>query len=459
MKPTYYSKLINSINADIIQTGTRQQFDSISIDSRNIQKGDLFWAIKGEKFDGNKFAREVAFKGASGVVVSDSSETKVQDGCWILNVSDTLKAFQIWAQIYRKQFTCPIIGITGTVGKTTVKTMISSLLAHEMEIVHTAGNLNGQIGVPLTLFNLKDSTQIGVVEMGISIPGEMNRLVQMVHPETAVLTYISPVHMEFFKNMEQLLTEKTNIFGAKNNLKYAVINCDTIWIDKVKNRVPVKPILYGSSKSADYRIERFEDNGIKGSRFIAVTPSGNMEIALPFSGKHNAVNSLAAIACMQLYQLTDEQIISGLAKTQPVSMRMEFREINGITFINDAYNASPEAMKVALESLSNITGKRHIAILGDMLELGDYEIQAHENLATDVMKNSVDILVTVGELSTNTADSVIKLGFPREKVISVADAESAAELLPFLVEKGDIILLKGSRRLKLEQIEKKFMDS
>ncbi len=380
---------------------------AVSIDSRTVKSGELFIPIKGPKFDGHDFIDEARKKGAL-----------------VLDVKDGNKALQKLAKEHRAKFKIPIIGVTGSVGKTTTKDMLASILAQEKLTLKNEENYNNEIGVPLTLLKLNKQHKYAVIEMAMQGLGEIELLADIVRPNIAIITNIGEAHLEFLKTKKNVAKAKSEIFKYQTKNDFAIINADDEYFEhlKVKHKKS-KIITFGILEKAD------------------ITTKTLRGIKLPLPGQHNIYNALAAIAAAKLLGIKKKSIKKGLETFKASSKRMDiFDHPSGIRIINDTYNANPQSMEAALKVLS-IHQARKVAVLGDMFELGKKSIPAHKRIGKLARKLGVDEFITVGKLSKNMkANHHFK------------NNQAAITGLKKLILKGDAILIKGSRGMKMEEI-------
>jgi len=376
----------------------------VSIDTRTIQSGELFIPIKGEKFDGRKFIPLALKKGAL-----------------VLEVKDGLKALHQLAAYHRSKFKIPVIGVTGSVGKTTTKDMIASILSQEFPTLKNEENFNNEIGAPLTLLRLNKKHKAAVIEMAMQRLGEIHLLAEIVRPSIAVVTNIGEAHLEFLKTRKNIATAKAEIFNFLKQENWAVINQDDEYFEHLKSRV-----------------------GGRGSRVVTfgiiekatVTPKDLEGVKLPLPGEHNIYNALAAIAVARILKVKNKSIRQGLEKFYPSSKRMEvINRADGVKIINDTYNASPQSMAAMLKTLASIEGRK-IAVLGDMLELGKAAKSAHRRIIALARKLKINKIYTFGRL------------WPR----AAKNKKTLIKMLKKIIRPHDIILVKGSRGMKMEEV-------
>jgi len=456
-------ELIEAVSGKIIQGDQDCLIKGISIDSRTLIPGDLFFAIIGPNFDGHNFIVEAFRKGAVGSVVCKGASTLLQNeqiekNKIIIEVKDTLSALQDWSKYYKDKFNTFNVCVTGSNGKTTTKEIIAHILSQKFPLLKSSGNYNNEIGIPLTLLQLNKSHKLLVTEMGMRGLGEIKTLTNFITPDLAVLTNIGEAHIG-------LLGSKDNIFKAKSELLesldkdgIAILNRDDLYFLKALKIVKDKKIYtFGIENRSDIIADNISIVSDKGTRFTLVIQNGkSKEIYFPLLGRHNIYNALAAAAAAFALGIELDLIEKGLSSFKPLGLHMQLSNFyNGIKILNDSYNASPLSVKSALETLAEIAQKNiKIAILGDMLELGEKADFYHREIGKEVAKLSIDILITVGPGGKIIAQSSKEEGMAEERVFSFEKNEkiNLSKKLLSLTKPGDYILLKGSREMKMEEI-------
>jgi len=418
-------------------------FTGVSIDSRTIQKGELFVALKGTRFDGHDFLKEALDRG-SGAIVSVPPAQSIK-GKTVISVKDTLKALQDIAHHMRLQRKVPVVGITGSNGKTTTKELIAVILSSRYRVLKNAGNLNNHIGLPLSLTKLNKADEVAVLEMGASAPGEIGQLCEIAVPEYGVLTNISPSHLEGFKDMEALRNTKLEIL---NYVSTAIVNADDVFLmEGIKARNFTGRVLrYGIKNDADTYATDIKLHE-KGSTFLLHFGKDEcIEVHPKISGRFNIYNLIAAASVSHLFTIDPKEVKNVIGSFKGVPMRLEVKEKDGLKVISDVYNANPASMEEAIKELVRLKKKRAIAVLGDMLELGSYEQEAHRGLLSWMSDLPVDLLIAVGPLMSSAASEF------SGKVYKVQSAIEAGEILKDICREGDTVLIKGSRAMSMEKV-------
>ena len=421
----------------------------VSIDSRDVDENTIFFAIKGERFDAHDFIKDVADKGVGAIV----SHKKVECSAPIIYVDDTKKALLEFASYYRHSIdNLLVVGLTGSVGKTTTKEMVACVLAQKGETIKTEGNLNNEIGVPKTLFRLESSTKNAVVEMGMDGAGQISVLTKCAKPDCGIITNVGVSHIENLGSREGILNAKLELLEGLPKGAPLFLNGDNDMLSTVKTD-DYKVIFFGiENKNCDVLAEEITEIGLA-TEFVAVKGDIRQKITIPTVGIHNVYDALTAFAVGLEYGVSPEKIAEGLLNYTPSGMRQRIKEAGGITVIEDCYNASPDSQKAGLNSLSKIAKDRKIAVLGDMLELGSYSETAHRNVGEYAAESNVDMLFTYGKESQFMADSAKKAGL--NKVFAFTDKDELTKSLLTELRTGDTVLFKASRGMKLEEIIEK----
>jgi UDP-N-acetylmuramoyl-tripeptide--D-alanyl-D-alanine ligase len=435
----------------------------VSTDSRSIRRGDLFVALQGDRFDGHQFVPAVLAKGAAGAIVHDGYQwegkrTKSigsRQQPFLFGVRDPLFAYQQLATHHRSRFTIPVVAVTGSNGKTTTKDMVGSVLVQRWRTLKTEGNYNNRIGVPHTLFRLTARHQAAVIEMGVDHQGQTTRLCEIVRPTIGLITNIGPDHLEFFGGMEGSAQAKAELLDMLPADGTAVLNADDPYFDYLAARARCRVVSFGRLERAHVRAINVVSDARKGTTFGLLLPgkSRPTAVVIKVHGMHNVTNALAAAAVGFSLNLTGVMIAQGLAKFRPAAMRSQVITHHGVQIINDCYNANPASMQAALQLLGEWNPARErIAVLGDMLELGRDAEHMHRDVGRFAAGLGLSRLVVCGQLGKEIAAGARQEGMSQTAIVEVADAASAADLLKKFVRRGDVVLVKASRGMRMEQI-------
>lgn len=419
----------------------------IVTDSRKAGEGSLFVAIPGERVDGHKFIPNVASQGALAVISEQTLETPP---CPYILVKDSMEAIKAMAEYYMQQLNIPVVGITGSVGKTSTKETIASVLAQKYRVLKTDANFNNELGLSLTVFRLREEDEMAVLEMGIDDFGQMHRLAKIARPETAVITNIGWCHLENLKTRDGILQAKTEIFDHLRENGHIIINGDDDKLSTVGTVHGIKPVHFGLDEKNEYYADEIESQGFRGISCRIHTPQGSFSALIPIPGRHMVYNALAGTAVGCTYGLTLEQIKQGIETLQSVSGRFHIIETGKYTVVDDCYNANPVSMKASLDVLKEAKGRK-VAVLGDMGELGTDEAALHAEVGTHAGTCGIDALYCAGPLCEHLAKAA-KEADSKLEVRHFADRESLMAELPKLLQDGDQILVKASHFMEYGKI-------
>ena len=445
MKELKVKDIIRVTNGKLLCGDEKTICNNFSKDTRTIQKGDIYIGLKGEKFDGSKFWKQALENGAEGVIIQGQEISKEEMEKYsnkiIIEVENTLEALYEIARYKRSLYDIPVIAITGSVGKTSTKDIIASVVSTQYKTLKTEGNNNNNIGLPLTILKLKDHEAV-VIEMGMNHFGEISLLTSIAKPTLSVITNIGTAHIGNLGSRENILKAKLEILEGIEKPKI-IINDDNDllhkWYLENKEKVEIHPYSLKNAKDIELKEES--------STFKTII-NNELEITVPVGGEHFVYNALCAIEVGKLLNISDEKIQKGIAEFELTKKRMDIRKLkNGAILINDSYNASYESMKASLEYLSKYPGKRKIAVLGDMFELGEYSTELHEKVGKEVTKNKIDILICSGENSKY----IINNSSMVEKYY-LKNNEEILEKLQQILSDGDVVLVKASNGMKFYEI-------
>lgn len=457
MKAMTILEIAQAINGELVQGEGSKCLNSVSIDTRTLKPGDVFFALRGENFDAHHFLKQAVAAGAGALIVAGddgaaSSAALIQaSGPPVIRVQDTLAALQKLAGYNRRQHAVPVIGITGSSGKTTTKDMVASVLEQKYKVLKTSGNFNNEVGLPLTLLQMDDTHQVVVLEMAMRAPGEIAFLAGLASPTGAVITNAGEAHIERLGSRENIARAKGELLDHIPENGFAVIHSESPHLPAQAARCRGKIIFFGAEGDDAYaRGIRKESTG---NKFNIVYNQEKAEIFVPVAGLHNVCNALAAAVVGKEMGLDWGEISKGLAQTKFSSMRMEIVNAGGVTVINDAYNANPSSATAALHALREMAGQRRsIAVLGNMLELGDEAARGHRKVGRVAAMCAVKYLFTVGDLAEYVARGAKESGMPRSHIKVCGNNQEALHELKSIIFPGDMVLVKGSRGMHMEEI-------
>lgn len=423
----------------------------ISTDTRTIERGGLFIALSGPNYCGSDFIGDAFRKGAAGAISERCGRQDEHPGKILIKVRSAAKALREIAAAHRKKFRIPVICVTGSNGKTTVKEMIAAVLSARYNVLRTEGTKNNNIGVPQTLLKLNGAHEMCVLELGTNHKGEIRALADIACPTAAVITNIGQSHLEYFIDLEGVYKEKRQILDALKRGGFAVINGDDPRLSKI-NGVRYDIIRYGLGRDNDFRATAVSASEA-GTKFTA---GDGTEYSLRLLGVHNVYNALAAIAVGSQYGITPVESKRALAKLRPAFMRLDKLTVNGISIVNDSYNSNPSSMKCALEAMKTYGGSgSKWVVSGDMLELGKQALRFHRLAGESIANSAVSGLLTYGKLSRQTMSGALAAGMPKRRLWHCDSHDQVAGVLKKLARPGDTVLVKGSRCMKMEKVIEK----
>ena len=419
-----------------------------SIDSRTIQPGDLFFAVKGERLDGHDFVAQALGKNAIAAVVRKDQLPRYSEKKRLLLVDDTLVALQTLGTAVRRLWAKPLVGITGSTGKTTTKEAIAHVLSQRFRVLKSEGNFNNHFGLPLMLLKLEPEHDIAVIEMGMSHAGEIAALAAIAQAEIGVVTNVAPVHLEFFNSVADIARAKYELVQSLPAGGTAILNADDEYVSQFGRDFRGKVVLYAINRPADVRAENIESRGAFGSGFDVVVGSCREKATLQLVGTHNIYNALAAVAVALQRGFNPSEAVAALASLTPADKRGQVVQVGNITVINDCYNSNPKALDAMVDSLAAIPAKRRIVVAGEMLELGPQAAELHRSSGSHMAKRKIDVLLGVRGLAGEMVEAARAAGVRAEFVDT---PEQAGEWLARATLDGDVVLLKASRGVKLER--------
>ena len=450
------SGILKATGGKLIQGDSELPINGISTDTRSIKHGEIFFALEGKNYDGHKFVEQAIHNGAAGAVISSGKKSaySLHNGfkeCALLEVADTLRALGDLAKFYRNSLPTSFVAVTGSNGKTTTKDMAYHVLGNFKSVSRSRESFNNFVGVPLTIFETETAHDFCIVEMGTNAPGEIKRLSEIIFPDLAILTNISNTHLEGLGSIEGVASAKSEFIENMAEDGTLITNADDDWCNQIANRFNGKVISFGFNQSADIKASNVkrDDSG------FVFTVNDSLTVNLPVFGKHNIYNALAVIAMCDAVGVGIEVICDKFIDFKLPPMRMEKQICGGIVVVNDGYNSNPSSMSSALDEFSQwMTSGRKVLICGDMLELGNYAERLHKEVGAKVADANIDVLWTVGPLSRFVAEEAIANGMPRENILSCETSEEMCSFVASQLKKDDTVLIKGSRRVKLESVSR-----
>ncbi len=451
MEPCGISDIAEATCGKVMGGPLTAVFGAVSTDSRSVAAGDIFFALKGPNFDGHAFVATAASKGASGAVVDKGfASSGLPSGFSVVAVDDTTAALGALASWYRGRFTIPVVAISGSAGKTTTKEMAASILSCSRKVLKTGGNRNNLIGLPLTLLGLDRTHNAAVVELGISESWEMARLVGISDPTIALLTNIGRGHLETLGSLEGVAIAKGPLFQGLAPGAIRAVNLDDEWVVRLAGSLK-DDITYSLEKEADVRVVRWSADGVDGVSAVYDVRGSDVNVRFSVPGASNVINGAAAIAAVLSLGVSLSDIEEGLRAYTPVKGRMSVVRCGPYTVIDDTYNANPESMASSLATLARVSGRR-VAILGEMLELGDGSAEEHLRIGRLAADLGIEILVAVGRTSKELASGALAGGLNSGSIFAFHDKKGALLALKDILREGDSILVKGSRGVALEDV-------
>ncbi|MEW5900241.1 MAG: UDP-N-acetylmuramoyl-tripeptide--D-alanyl-D-alanine ligase [Acidobacteriota bacterium] len=445
------------INGRILQGDPFALFRSFNIDSRLSEPGELFFAIVAKR-NGHEFVPDAFRRGAGGAVVSQDVPPPGREFA-LVRVADTVAALQALGRSALLDHPVKVIGITGSVGKTTTKEFAASLLARRHSVLKSEGNFNNYLGLALSLLKLRPDHEVAVLEMGTSGFGELRNLTWIAPPDVAVIININPVHLEFFRSPEGIALAKKEILEGAKETAVAVLNGDDVLIQKIAASWRGRRILFGRKPNFDIQASAVRKLGTKGLVVDLRLEARRERVQLPFLYEEYLENLLAAVGAGHALSLPFDVMVDEIPHLTPFSRRGELiRLARGVHVVDDSYNSNPRALQAALQGLASLPAKRKVAVLGDMLELGEREAEFHRRAGRQAAANGWDLLLTVGPLARLIAEEAVAAGLPSSQVQAFDTVEEAAAAVPALIHDGDLVLVKGSRGVKTERVVEKLKE-
>lgn len=451
--PLTVAQLVQATGGELLAGDAAAVITGAAIDSRQVEPGDVFIAVPGNRVDGHLFAGDAVGRGAAALLVNHMPPglDGAPGGAAVVRVVDTVAALGEWGRAHRRAHAVPVVAVTGSVGKTSTKEMVAAVLSARWRTLKTEGNLNTEFGVPLSLLGLAASHGAAVVEMGMRGPGEITELCRIAEPRVGIVTNVGPVHLELLGSIENIARAKAELPAALPPDGWAVLNGDDPLVRAMAQQTPARTVFYGWDKSCAFSARDLHAEG-ETTRFVLVTPEGEVEVRLPIPGQHQVGNALAAAASGSVLGLSLDEVAAGLNAFQPAGSRTRRISAGGLQIIDDTYNASPASMFAALEVLDTLASGRRAAVLGNMFELGAWTVSGHRRVGAEAAQREVDLLVTVGDLAEDIAYGATEAGLPPQRVQRVPDNAAALDVLRGWLRPGDTVLVKGSRGMKMEEV-------
>jgi UDP-N-acetylmuramoyl-tripeptide--D-alanyl-D-alanine ligase len=419
-----------------------------SIDSRTIGKGELFFAVKGERLDGHDYVEAALGRGAVAAVVRRDERNRYSENTPLVAVDDTLVALQTLATAVRKLWGKPLVGVTGSAGKTTTKEAIAHVLGSHFRVLKSEGNFNNHFGLPLMLLKLEPEHDVAVIEMGMSHAGEIRALAKIAQPEIGVVTNVAPVHLEFFDSLAGIARAKYELIESLPSSGTAVLNADDEYVSQFGRDFKGQVLRYGLRTSADIRAENVTARGAEGSEFDVVVAGSRVHARLPLVGEHNILNALAAAAVGVARGMKLSEAAAALATLAAADKRGQVLQLGNITIVNDCYNSNPRALSAMVDALTGMKANRRIVVAGEMLELGPAGEEMHRAAGRQIAECKIDILLGVRGQAKAMVESASSAGI---EAIFIATPEETGEWLARETRDGDAVLLKASRGVRLEK--------
>jgi UDP-N-acetylmuramoyl-tripeptide--D-alanyl-D-alanine ligase len=428
------------------------KLDTIGTNTRRLPAGSLFVAIPGAHFDGHDFLGDALASGAKAALVKTG--TAVPDGLIRLEVDDTVQALGDIASWWRERFEVPCVAITGSNGKSTTKEMVSAIVETLGPVLKTEGNFNNLIGLPLTVFRWDEDHSVAILEMGMNAPGEIRRLSEIARPDVGLITNVTAAHLEKLHNVEAVARAKGELFESMDKDAIAVVNVEDRWVREMSTLHAGERICFGMQNYCDVRFLHMETNGLDGMDLALAIRDKEHRVRLPVPGAHNVMNALAAVAVSVALGIDGDEAVGRLSEFHPMSMRFERVQLaNGVRVVNDSYNANPESMRAAFRTVGAAKRSgRFIAALGDMLELGEQSAELHRKVGEDAVGLGVGELFVVGDFSAELAKGAEAAGLAESSVHICEDAEQLCRTVEEEIKVGDVLLVKGSRGMKMERL-------
>jgi UDP-N-acetylmuramoyl-tripeptide--D-alanyl-D-alanine ligase len=452
------NEILLATGGKVLRSARRDVFGEVVTDSSKVKKGSVFVALKGERLDGHRFVAEAVRRGARCVIVQRKPGRAMKEAA-VIQVPDTLKALGDLAHFRREQFAPKVVAITGSNGKTTTKEMVAAILEEGAlngrglrgTVLKTEGNFNNLVGLPLTLLRLRPEHRVAVVELGTNHPGEIRRLAAIADPDVGIITSVAPAHLEGLTSVAGVAREKGALYQNIRPGGAIAVNLDDPWVRRLGRRFKGRKITYG--KRGMVRAQSNRSLGAEGTRFSLRVGRARCSVRLNYPGVHNVANAVGAAALAYHLRVSLAAIRRGLERARPLGMRMQIEQWQGIGIINDAYNANPASVEAAIRTLAEIKGRgERIAVLGDMFELGKQSPRQHLKVGKQVAQYKISALYLLGAEAEQVRKGALRAGMPAERIFIGRDHNGLVRQLRSRLRRGDWLLLKGSRGMRMEKI-------
>ena len=453
MDPLAFGQIAKLAGGSLIGGNADETVARISTDSRTLQPADLFVPLRGENFDGHRFVPQAIERGAAGAMVEENWKGETPAGFPLIRVPDTLAGYQALAANYRKSLSCKVVTITGSNGKTSTKDFVAATLARKFRVTKTEGNFNNHVGLPQTMLAASRDDEVAVWEIGMNHPGEIAALASLAAPDVGLITNVGIAHIEFMGSREAIAEEKGALAEAVASNGTLILNADDPFSQSIAQRTRAKVVLAGIENGSIRATDISQSS--TGSEFTILEGAHRCRAQLPVPGIHMVQNAMLAVAVGRAFGMSLEECAVGLASTPLTKARLQIKEIDGIQFIDDSYNANPDSMKAALRTLVELDSDgRRIAVLGEMGELGAESDRGHREVGEAAAQMRIDELIAVGSMGAMIARAAEQAGL--KKSVAVGSHNEAAELLGKRAAPGDLVLIKGSRSARMERVLEEF---
>ena len=428
----------------------------VATDTRSLERGSMFLALQGPRFDGNRFARAAIEAGAAAVLVREGTEVDLgpePGAAVVLLHPDPLAALAALAAWHRSRLGCQVLGITGSSGKTSTKGIAQALLGGLLRTVASPKSFNNAIGVPLSILAADETTELLVLEIGTNAPGEIAALCRIARPTCGIVTNVGPAHLEGLGSLEGVAREKGDLPASLPADGFLVVNAGCRFANELKKRTTARAITFGVESDAELDARELLHHTSGTSFRLVVQDEAPRDVTLPLLGQHNVQNLLAVLAAARGLGLDIDQVLAGVSRLGPEHQRLERHELGGVCVLDDTYNSNPDSARAAVRVLAGFHGfRRRVLVLGDMLELGDLAAELHFAVGVEAARSGLERVVAVGELARAAAAGALEGGLPPQRVVHVEDVPTLLGRLGELVQEGDVVLVKGSRGLAMEQV-------